>query len=662
MLGFVAPRLALATFAPLAVLAVAGAAGSARSEPARVSGPSGLIAVTVTRCEQLVAIPSTGASKRNVSRNLACNARPVWSREGEIAFLKREDPSAGIAIMRPDGSGQRTVIPGPVWHPRWAPFGRRLLYVDATSAVHVVDLNAGTDRKLARAQSAEWSPDETEIAGVWTLQLTIQRADGSGERTLATTKPPVRILGWSVAGVIAFAATDGFIWTIRPDGSDEWRLTPGFSGAWSPDGTRLAIYRGVNWPAPIVVLRADGSELAVIAQNGESIPGWSPDGTRLAFRVDRRLLIADASGGGRRIGPMIGRGDPEEMPAWSPDGSTIVTVGVRDDEDVIGLDARTGAVKPMLGAATAREVWPSFSPDGERVLFSNGFDAGRLYTARPDGRGRRELGAGNALLGGAWSPDGSRIAYVSPVHKLRITRARVGAGIGKVIAGQVAYGSVSWSPDGRRLVFANATGRALYTVRAVDGGDQRRILRALPRTRVDWPRWSPRGDRIAFSEFENCQDDECYGPGWITTVSPTGHGKDRLTMGGFAGWSPDGRFLAYTRGEVTLFDVARRTSIALSGTASESPPDWQPTCTRRGTRRADLLRGTARADLLCGLQGNDQILGGQGRDRLFGEQGNDRILARDGSFDVVGCGPGQDSVVADRRDLVGLDCERVRRR
>jgi Ca2+-binding RTX toxin-like protein len=66
--------------------------------------------------------------------------------------------------------------------------------------------------------------------------------------------------------------------------------------------------------------------------------------------------------------------------------------------------------------------------------------------------------------------------------------------------------------------------------------------------------------------------------------------------------------------------------------------------------------------LICGLAGDDTIDGNGGRDRLFGESGNDRFLARNGSFDVIGCGPGRDTVIADRIDLVGPDCERVSRR
>ena len=53
------------------------------------------------------------------------------------------------------------------------------------------------------------------------------------------------------------------------------------------------------------------------------------------------------------------------------------------------------------------------------------------------------------------------------------------------------------------------------------------------------------------------------------------------------------------------------------------------------------------------------LSGGLGNDRLFGEGGNDTFHARDSRFDVIGCGPGLDTVHADRRDLVGKDCERV---
>ena len=91
--------------------------------------------------------------------------------------------------------------------------------------------------------------------------------------------------------------------------------------------------------------------------------------------------------------------------------------------------------------------------------------------------------------------------------------------------------------------------------------------------------------------------------------------------------------------------------------------------TRHGTKRNDTLVGSAFADVLKGLAGNDTILGlagadaidgGPGRDHVDAGPGNDRIQARDGAVDVIACGSGDDTVIADRDDRVSR-CEHVRR-
>jgi uncharacterized repeat protein (TIGR01451 family) len=108
-----------------------------------------------------------------------------------------------------------------------------------------------------------------------------------------------------------------------------------------------------------------------------------------------------------------------------------------------------------------------------------------------------------------------------------------------------------------------------------------------------------------------------------------------------------------------------------------------------GTARNDTLVGTARADRINGGRGNDRItagggndrvdggpgndsisggsgndsiLGGTGRDSITGGPGNDAILVRDGQRDVVDCGPGKDTVTADKQDAVARNCEVVHRR
>jgi hypothetical protein len=180
---------------------------------------------------------------------------------------------------------------------------------------------------------------------------------------------------------------------------------------------------------------------------------------------------------------------------------------------------------------------------------------------------------------------------------------------------------------------------------------------------VQGPEWSPDRRFIAITALTGCG-----GPCVISAlyvVRPDGSGLRKLVdnLGGALAWSPDGRSLAVAAGLIVELDLRTgQTREIVRGDATHWSPDWQPRCTRAGTARSDRLAGISADELLCGFGGPDRLRGGPGRDRLFGGDGDDSIEARDRAFDVVGCGPGRDSVVVDRRDLVGEDCERVLRR
>jgi Ca2+-binding RTX toxin-like protein len=77
-----------------------------------------------------------------------------------------------------------------------------------------------------------------------------------------------------------------------------------------------------------------------------------------------------------------------------------------------------------------------------------------------------------------------------------------------------------------------------------------------------------------------------------------------------------------------------------------------------GGAGSDTILGGDGADLLKGGPGDDVISGGPGQDRITGGPGKDRINAADGARDVVNCGPGNDSVKADKSDSL-RGCERI---
>ncbi|MDQ4049439.1 MAG: hypothetical protein M3131_08685, partial [Actinomycetota bacterium] len=98
-----------------------------------------------------------------------------------------------------------------------------------------------------------------------------------------------------------------------------------------------------------------------------------------------------------------------------------------------------------------------------------------------------------------------------------------------------------------------------------------------------------------------------------------------------------------------------------------------------GQSANDRVEGSRGRDRLNGGSGRDRLSGGSGRDRISGDAGNDRITGNSSNDvlkgnsgndvinggsgrDRISCGRGRDRVVADRRDRVARDCERVRRR
>ena len=71
----------------------------------------------------------------------------------------------------------------------------------------------------------------------------------------------------------------------------------------------------------------------------------------------------------------------------------------------------------------------------------------------------------------------------------------------------------------------------------------------------------------------------------------------------------------------------------------------------------DRLRGGNGDDDLSGGDGNDRLRGGQGEDHLDGGDGNDYLNGRGdgGDPDEMVCGPGHDTVVLGRNDVIVVD-------
>jgi hypothetical protein len=145
---------------------------------------------------------------------------------------------------------------------------------------------------------------------------------------------------------------------------------------------------------------------------------------------------------------------------WSGDGARLAYVtGGR-----IYLIPRSGSGGPVLlrTRLDGRMSSPSWSPDGERIVFAaspSPHARAAVYSIRVDGTDRRLLAEGGSAP--AWSADGTRIAFTSRCKGIKLVTPEgtdVTPGGSRRCRAIGVSGVATWSPDGHRLAIAAVTG------------------------------------------------------------------------------------------------------------------------------------------------------------------------------------------------------------
>jgi TolB protein len=237
------------------------------------------------------------------------------------------------------------------------------------------------------------------------------------------------------------------LFTIRPDGTGLTQLTrlrgDTVQGAWSPDGTRIALERDLARRAAVYVMGADGAGLRQLNPrkftfSGE--PGWSPNGRLISLGreihnkkgdiLDQGLNVIAPSGrhfrkltNGRKARSFDGGG------SFSPDSKRIAFSRVRASKRNRSEPGKSAAIFTIgangrglkrLTSYSGDYANPSWSPDGTKILFhsyteSRPRKSANLFTVRPNGTGLTQLthftGGRLQAFGVEWSPDGTQIAY-----------------------------------------------------------------------------------------------------------------------------------------------------------------------------------------------------------------------------------------------------------
>jgi len=495
-----------------------------------------------------------GRNERALLPGSGSNYNPSFSLDGRwIVFTSERFGSADIFRVHPDGSGLERLTDSPAFDDQGelSPDGRMVAFVSTrdggTANIWLLDTRTKDATNLTNNHAGNfrprWSPD-----GRW-IAFSSDRDTHPGRYIRANGAA-----AWELMQTTA-------IYIVHPDGSGLKRLTPldqdAGSPQWSRDGRRIVFYEVTDVEAmrhskglltritSIDIytgarrVHSDGKQLALS-------PAYVSD-TEIGYTVKPRRTAREAS-----LAYTSGRQGPigAENPSWSPDGSSVAY-----DRDVplehqwmefrASLDPRY----ELIGGTAFSTDFVGVSSSGEHIVYPSGRPYSQLNFVASDGTGSRVIfgaGVGMREIGSvALSADGRNVAiqlggnFRRPVEPAQIAiMGSDGSGLRQVTHDDNNNGFPSFSPDGEQLVY-----------RALGPAQGLRIL-SLTNGRIfkltdgwdDFPVWSPRGDRIAFTGFET-GDFEIY------TIRPDGTGLEQLTRthGNDAHpvWSPDGRWLAF---------------------------------------------------------------------------------------------------------------------
>jgi len=255
-----------------------------------------------------------------------------------------------------------------------------------------------------------------------------------------------------------------------------------------------------------------------------------------------------------------------------------------------------GSNKTRLTDHIAVDIYPRLNRGCTRIVFaSNRTGNYEIFTMNPDGSGLTQLTSNGADdVNPFWSPDGTRIAFQS----YRDGQAEIyvmnadGSGQTRLTWDSAYDGMPAWSPDGTKIAFVSRRtgGHGIWVMNA-DGGGQMQLAN---QPYSEGPAWSPDGSQIAYDCDGN---NDGWQELWLMNADGSNQrqvydpGEDQTDAWGRS-WSPDGRYVAFTRiswiyyqgnwywttAYLDAWDSLNPWStIRLSSQGMDWHPDWQTT-------------------------------------------------------------------------------------
>ena len=457
-----------------------------------------------------------------------------------IAFASTRDGTSRIWLKELARGAEVALTSGPDTVPRFSPDGSMILFTrfeSQHSSLYRVAAVGGEPRKVVDdAIAGDWSPDGKKIV------FLRQKSQAEGNRVLIGK---VDVDGGGEQVVLD--SSQG-IAGENPTWSPEVHLHP----RWSPDGTTIAVTQGglaAASPSTIFLVSADGSNPRRVAsaKGGfylSSLAWLTPDEVVYA----QTETIGAVAGGTRGIRHNLKTGEIHRIFS-NTDISLVVDVlgsgrvifdSVRPSQNVREIDLRGKAgtiAERLVTEGTSHDRQPTYSPDGQRILFSSNrsgnLDLWEVSTAT--GALRRLTDDPANDWDPAYSPDGKSIVWSSnrSGHQ-EIWTARADGGSPRQISND---GDDAENPtflrDGETVLYVSwsVSKRGVWKIRR-DGTGAKLLLPAFTYTEV-----SPDGEYAAG-----------LAPSDSIRVFRTSDGSPvsfEIKNGGRMRWMPDGRAIAF---------------------------------------------------------------------------------------------------------------------
>jgi Tol biopolymer transport system component/DNA-binding winged helix-turn-helix (wHTH) protein len=218
-----------------------------------------------------------------------------------------------------------------------------------------------------------------------------------------------------------------------------------------------------------------------------------------------RVQVPEDSGSWSDFTQLTDAAGEETAPSLAPDGASFAYASRhRGSWDIYVRRVGGQTTIPVAASPERHESWPAFSPDGQRIAFSESDNDGGIFVVGATGESVKRLT--DFGFNPTWSPTGDRIAFAAeelgnpharagPVSALWVVDARGGPPT-KLYNGDAMQ--PSWSPSGARIAFWQAVDgqRDLATIQV----DRRVATKLLHDAPLDWsPTWSPDGKHLYFS-------------------------------------------------------------------------------------------------------------------------------------------------------------------